>query len=165
MSAFRRLYGAAPWHLLTLLACFALTAYAVSRLLDSPALFRIALWFVGAAVVWDLLLGPAYALADRVLLPLRRVAPRGVPLLNHVRVPALLSSLLLLIWTPLVFQRSEAIYRNKTGLTQDPYLERWVAVTVVLFAASLALWGLRVARGRQPGALAPEPAEAGAPPR
>lgn len=143
---FARAYGAQPWHLLVLLACFALAAYAVSRILDSPSLFSIALWFVGAAVVWDLLVGPAYALADRLLLPLRRVAPRGVSPLNHVRVPALLASLLLLMWAPLVLQRSEGVYRSKTGLTEDPYLDRWLAVTAVLFLVSGLLWGLRVLR-------------------
>ncbi len=139
-SRFGRLYGARPWHLLVLLACFAVTAYAVTRLLgDLPALLRIALWFVGAAVVWDLVLGPLYALADRGLSPLGRVAVRGVGLRNHVRVPALVASLLLVVWAPLIFQRSEGVYRVKAGLVQDPYLERWAGVTVALFALS-ALW-------------------------
>lgn len=147
MSAFRRAYGASPLHLLALLGCFALSAYAVSRLADSPVLLRIAVWFVGAAVAWDLVVGPAYALADRALLvPLRRAAPRGVPLLNHVRVPALLSSLLLLVWLPLVLQRSEGVYRVKTGLDQDGYLGSWLAVTAVLFAGSALLWAARLVR-------------------
>ena len=155
---FRRLYGASPWHLLAVLGCFALTAYVVSRLADSPALLRIALWLVAVAVVWDLVLGPAYALADRVLLaPVRRVAPRGVRLLNHVRVPALLSSVLLLVWLPLVAQRSEGIYRTKTGLTQDAYLGRWLAVTGVLLVVSLLLWALRVVRAGRTAVMTDQP--------
>ena len=146
-SGFGRLYGARPWHLLVLLLCFALSAYAVSRLLgDRTALVRIAIWFVGAAVVWDLVLGPLYALADRGLAPLRRVGLRGVGLRNYVRVPALISSLLLIVWAPLIFQRSEEVYRLKAGLVQDPYLERWAAVTVALFALSTLAYVLAVAR-------------------
>ena len=145
---FRRLYGAAWWHLAALLGCFALTGYAVSRLLDDlPVLLRIAVWFVGAAVVWDLLLGPALALGDRAL---RAALGRArVPVLNYVRVPALLSLLLLLVWLPLIAQRSEQVYRFKSGLTQDPYLERWLAVTAVLWAVSAAAYGLAVLRARR----------------
>lgn len=151
MSArFARLYGARVWHLLVLLALAAVTAYAVSRLLDDPALWRIALWFVGAAVVWDLLLGPAYAAADAGLRAvLGRLRTRGVRPLNYVRVPAALSSLLLLVWAPLILQRSEGVYRAKTGLTQDPYLDRWLVVTAVLFAAAAAAYVVAVLRARR----------------
>ena len=143
----RRLYGAAPWHLLVLLGLLAVTAYTGTRLLGDPALLRIAIWFVGAAVVWDLVLGPLVALADRGL---QAALGRGhVPLLNHVRVPALLSGLLLLLFAPLVLQRSEGVYAAKTGLSQDPYLERWLAVTAVLFAASALAWVVALLRARR----------------
>jgi hypothetical protein len=148
-TRFRRLYGASPWHLVALLGCFALTGYAASRLLDDlPVLVRITIWFVGAAVVWDLLLGPALALADRLLRPLGRLR---VPALNYVRVPGLLSLLLLVVWLPVILQRSEAVFRTKAGLSQDPFLGRWLTVTAVLFAASAAAYGialLRAARRR-----------------
>ena len=148
-SRFGALYGARPWHLLALLACFAITAYAVSRLLgDRTALVRIAVWFVGAAVVWDLVLGPLYALADRGLTPLRRVAVRGVAVRNYVRVPALVSSLLLLVWTPIIFQRSEQIFRSKADLGQDVFLERWAGVTAALFLLSAVAYGIAVLRRR-----------------
>ncbi len=148
-SAFGRLYGARPWHLLALLACFAVTAYAVSRLLDDrPALVRIAVWFVGAAVVWDLVLGPLYLLADRGLRPLERVGLRGVGVRNYVRVPALVSSLLLLVWAPLIFQRSEQVFQLKAGLVQDPYLERWAGVTAALFSLSAVAYAVAVLRRR-----------------
>ncbi len=140
-----RLYGASAWHLLALLGCFALTGYAVSRLRDDPALLRITLWFVGAAVVWDLVAGPLIALVDRLLLPLRS-RPRRVGLLNHVRVPALLSGLLLVVWAPVIFQRSEQTFRLKAGLDQDPYLERWLVITAVLFAMSAAAYAVRLRR-------------------
>lgn len=150
MSAVRSRYGAHLWHLLVLLACFAVTGYAVSRLLgDRTALVRITIWFVGAAVVWDLVLGPLLAAADRGLRPLHRVRLRGVPALNFVRVPALLSGLLLLLWTPLVLRRSEDVYESKSALPIEPYLGRWAAVTVVLVLAAAAAYGLAVLRARR----------------
>jgi hypothetical protein len=143
----RRLYGAAPWHLAALLALLAVTGYAASRLLGDPALLRIAVWFVGAAVVWDVVLGPLLALVDRGL----RAGLRGgrVPPLNFVRVPALLSGALLLVCAPLVLQRSEGVYAAKTGLTQDPYLARWLAVTAVLSLASALAYGVAVRWARR----------------
>jgi hypothetical protein len=154
------LYGAKPWHLLSLLACFALTGYAVSRLFgDSVALVRITIWFVGAAVVWDLLVGPALALGDSALRPVtRRVRVRGVSPLNHVRFPVLLSLLLLMMWTPLVFQRSEQTYQLKSDLRQDPYLERWAAVTGVLLLLGAVAFAVTVLRaGRGSSGEAPDP--------
>lgn len=144
-------YGASGWHLAVLLGCFALTGYSVSRLLgDTSSLLRIGLWFLGAAVVWDLVLAPALALVDRAAQGLlRRVQIGGVSPLNHVRFPALLSLLLLAVFAPLVLQRSEQRYSAKTDLVQDPYLERWLAVTVTLFALSALSYGLAVLRARR----------------
>lgn len=149
-TGFARLYGAHPWHLLSLLACFAVTGYAVTRLLeDTNALLRIAIWFVGAAVVWDFVLGPLMAVGDRGLRPLTGARVHGVSALNFVRFPLGLSLLLLLVWTPLIFQRSEQIYRNKSDLPQDPYLGRWVAVTVGLFVLSGLAYAVAVLRARR----------------
>ena len=149
-TAFARLYGAHAWHLLAMLGLGAVTAYTVSRLLDDPALWRIALWFVGAAVVWDLLLGPLFAGGDAGLRAvLGRVRAGGVRPLNYVRVPAALSSLLLLVWAPLVLQRSEPVYAAKTGLSQDPYLERWLLVSLVLFLLSGLAYAAAVLRARR----------------
>lgn len=143
-GGFARRYGAPPWHLVALLLCFALTAYTVLRLEDDPALLQIALWFLGVAVAWDLLLGPLLALADRAAV--RLPAPRGVPLVNHVRAPALVSGALLLVWAPVILQRSEGVFRTKAGLGQDVFLGRWLTVTAVLFVASAAVWLVRVLR-------------------
>jgi len=93
-------------------------------------------WFVGAAVVWNLVLGPLLALADRGLQPLHRLRVRGVRALNVVRVPALLSALLLLVWAPLVLRRFEGVYEAKSALQIEPYLGRWAGVTVALVAGS-----------------------------
>lgn len=146
-------YGASPWHLVAMGGCLLLSAYAASRIFDNPSLLRIAVWFVGAAIVWDLLLGPLLALVDRALLPLRR-GPGGVALLNHVRVPLLLSALLFLVWAPVILQRSERTFQLKAGLKQDPYLERWLLITLAAFVVSGIVYVVRLRTGRTPVAAA-----------
>ncbi|MFC9653325.1 MULTISPECIES: hypothetical protein [unclassified Streptomyces] len=132
---FRRLYGESPGQLLLLLASFALCGYAGVRLLagDWPL---ILLWFVGAAVLHDLVLVPLYSLGDRAVRALsrpRRPVPRvGV---NHVRVPAFLSLLLLLVYWPLVLRTPEP-YEPATGLDIDVFLGRWLLITAALFLLS-----------------------------
>ena len=80
-----------------LLGCLALGAvYAAHKVAGISAQWpRMLVWFVAAAVLHDLLLFPVYTGLDRVLLVADRAAPRRVPLVNHLRVPAALSALLL----------------------------------------------------------------------
>lgn len=146
---FARAYGAGPLHLLALLACFALAGAAVQHVSHDPLRLRYAVWFVGAAVAHDLLLFPLYALLDRsagsLLRRRRRVPPSGS--VNFVRVPALLSGLLLLVFAPVILRRSQGAYGVASGLDQHVFLGRWLAVTGVLFLASAVLYALR---GRRP---------------
>ena len=151
-SRFVRLYGDRPVHLIALLGCFALTGYTVLRIINDPALTRIAVWFVGAAVVWDLVVGPAFALADRALRPLQRLGGAGrggLRLLNAVRVPAVFSALLFMVWAPQILQRSQGVFRTKTGLSQEAYLGRWLGVTAALFAGSAVVWLIGTLRARR----------------
>lgn len=144
----RRLYGAGPLHLLALVGCFALAAAAASHVAPDPLRLRYLAWFVGAALVHDLLLFPLYALLDRsagALVRRHRAPDRGS--VNWVRVPALLSGLLLLVFAPVILRRSKDAFSLASGLDQDPYLGRWLAVTGALFLASAVLYALR---GRRP---------------
>ena len=145
MPTFRRLYGDRPLQLVTLLGCFLVAAYAASRVIGTPPALRIAVWFVGAAVVWDLVVAPLIALADKGL----QALPGPVAPVNYARVPLALSGLLLVVFAPLILQRSEVPYRDASGLTQDPYLERWLLVTAVLFAAALIAYAVAVLRARR----------------
>ncbi len=152
MTTFRRLYGDRPLHLLVLLGCFLVSGYAASRIVGDPAALRIAAWFLGSAIVFDLVLSPLLALADRGLTALRgrrRLGGGGVSPVNYVRVPALLSGLLLLIYAPVIFQRSEPPYFAASGLDQDPYLDRWLAITAGIFAASLLAYVVARLRARR----------------
>ncbi|MEU9004401.1 hypothetical protein [Streptomyces sp. NPDC048551] len=149
-GAFRRRYGASPLHLLLVLASFALAAYAGVRLLEGDTL-GVALWFVGAALLHDLVLLPSYSLTDRAVQRLFRGssgadsdADAGPPRpgVNYVRVPAFVSGLLLLVWWPLVL-RQVGGYTAATALPADGFLPRWLLITAALFAASAAAFLVR----------------------
>jgi hypothetical protein len=152
MTRFRQLYGDRPLQLITLLGCFAVSGYAASRVFGDAAALSIALWFLGSAIVFDLVLSPLLALADRVLLRLRggrRGPPGRVSRVNYIRVPVLLSGLLLLIYAPVIFQRSEPPYFAASGLEEDPYLERWIAVSAGIFLATALAYAVAVLRRRR----------------
>ena len=131
-----------PFQLLLLAASFALAAYAGVRLLADDW-FGVTLWFVGAALLHDLVLLPLYALADRAVL--RGLgAARHRDLALYVRVPAALSCLLLLVWFPLISGMTARRYRPATGLSPDGFLAHWLLITAVLFGTSALLLAVRL---------------------
>jgi len=159
VSRLRRWYGAPLRHLLALLASFALAGYATAAVAAAGQWRGFALWFGAAIVAHDLLLFPVYSFADRMLRQsLRRragggrsprpagpgagaasAAPAAPPVLNYLRVPAVFSLLLLLVWFPLILGLSSDRYQRASGLSASPYLWRWLAVTGTAFAVS-AVW-------------------------
>ncbi|MFF5701135.1 hypothetical protein ACFY7H_01260 [Streptomyces sp. NPDC012794] len=148
-GAFRRRYGASPLHLLLVLASFALAVYAGLRLLKGDAL-GVALWFVGAALLHDLVLLPLYSMTDRAVRAAFGDAHVGGPLarvgVNHVRVPSFIAGVLLLVWWPLILHRVEH-FTAATGLPSDGFLARWLLITAGLFAASAAVLLARMWQG------------------
>ena len=163
---FLRWYGAGSLHLLTMAGCFALAGYAAAELLPNDAV-GIPVWFVGAVIGHDLILMPLYTLADRSVLVVFRHRPPNlpaVPWINYLRVPVVLSGLLLLIWFPLIF-RLPTRFPVTTTLSLDPYLWHWLAVTGALFLLSATAFALRlgaVRRGTRKRRT-PGPGSAGAP--
>ena len=150
MVPFHRRYGARPGHLALLLACFALAGYAASFLLGDPALLTVLVWFVGAAVVHDLVLFPLYATADRLLTAALPRLPRlRVPIVNHIRVPALGTGLTLLMFLPGIIRQGAVTHLAATGLDQQPYLGRWLLLTAGLFVASGLVYGARLLLARR----------------
>jgi hypothetical protein len=140
-SRFKRLYGARPLHLAGVLACLGVAALAIRRWFDVGAHdARVILtWFVALVLVHDLVLLPAYSLLDRLLS--RHSASRRGPASFararlHIRVPALLSALLLLVFAPLILSRSSGEYAGRSGLSSHAYLGRWLIATACLFALS-----------------------------
>lgn len=144
-----RHYGAGPLHLLALLGSFAFAGYIVDRVTTVSDPIGIGIWFAATLVAHDLVLFPLYSLANRSLeLGARRHPERlpRVPWINHLRVPVLVSAMLLLISFPLVFKIDAADYHSATGLNPDPYLARWLLITAVLFAASAVWYAVRLGR-------------------
>jgi hypothetical protein len=150
-----RLYGDRIFHLLILSAALALGAYTVAVLgvdnLFNPTVWwqSIGVWFALAVIGHDLILFPLYALADR-LLPTSRRPPthrsgaaeklsRRIPLTNYVRIPTMAAALLLLMFYPGIIKQGAPTYHAATGLTQDPFLTRWLLITAALYLTS-ALW-------------------------
>jgi uncharacterized membrane protein len=151
MRRFREGYGAGPIHLLAVLASFAIAAYALSRALDltrNPD--RIVLWLGGSIVAHDLVLFPIYAvlgaLAAGAIVGGKTRSRLRIAALNHLRVPALLSGLLLLVWFPLVADKGERSFMRVSGLSKDVYFGRWLLITAALFGGSALLFLLRLRR-------------------
>lgn len=158
MRWFNRLYGSNPLHLLVTIACFALAGYAADKLADGGDVKGLLIWLVGAVVGHDLILFPVYAIADRSVMTVFRRRPpavltearAGPAWINYLRVPAVLSAILLLIWFPLIFRLPKQFTSDHTALPLTPYLGRWLAVTGALFLLSALTLALRLALGRGP---------------
>lgn len=131
-------YGSSPLHLLAHLAALALAAWALLQALQLGGWERIVLWLVGAIVLHDLVLWPAYTTLDRLA---RRGRPAGLS--NYVRVPVGLSALLLLAFFPVICGKGERTYARVSGQSWEGYAGRWLIVSAVLFAAAGALYLVR----------------------
>jgi hypothetical protein len=146
-ALFKRLYGEHLLHLLVLVGALALVAYTISVLgvqsLFNPTVWwqSIAVWFAVAVIGHDLILFPLYALAERVLprSPTRtdeHAEPRRVPLTNYVRMPTLATGLTFLLFYPGIIEQGVFTYHAATGLTQEPYLDRWLLLTAGFYLSS-----------------------------
>ena len=125
-----RIYGASPLHLAGHLALFAIAAYALGQVLDARGAVNFAVWFVGAILLHDLVLLPAYSGVDRAV---QRAAPRAV---NFVRAPAAVSAVLLLAYFPLILGRADPSFENVAGYSPQGYALRWLVVSGALFLVS-----------------------------
>ena len=141
----RRLYGASLTHAALMLGGAVVVAYAGVRWLQAGA-WHISEWFIGSVVGHDLVLLPAYAAADLLLV---RALSRHRWLVQYIRVPTLLSALLLAIWWPLILRHDPA-RRSQTGLSTAPFLGRWLTISAVIFGtAALAACADAIRRARQ----------------
>lgn len=167
MARFRSAYGDSPLHLLAVLASFAIAGYAFLRIVESPSALGTLVWFAGAAVAHDLIAFPLYS-------ALNLIAHRGiegpedaweerrrVPLINHVRIPAFLGALALLMFFPLILGLDSSNYERDAGLSPDLFLTRWLGLCAALFLGSALIYALRLRRaagGHEDGrAESPEP--------
>jgi hypothetical protein len=135
---FRRVYGASPLHLLALIASFAFAGYAALAWLQ-VGFGAILRWFVISLIGADLVLLPLYTLLDWIAFGGERGRARAararVSAVPFIRIPALLSGLLALVFAPEILALGRD-YRSLTGLGQGVYLGRWLAATAIMFALS-----------------------------
>jgi hypothetical protein len=137
---------------IALLASFTVAGYAAVRLLAGNPI-GIGAWFVGSAIGHDLVLFPLYAGLDAVLVLLLRRYPAwatlgGVSWLNHLWAPAVISGLLLLVWSPLILRLPTA-FHAASGLPAQPFLPHWLAVTAALLLLSAAALVARITTKRR----------------
>jgi len=141
MRRVRVLYGAGPGHLAVLLLSLAVAGYAASIVAGDPLWPWMAVWFVAAVIGHDGVLSPLAAAADAVL---RRLPRRRSTTVNYYRVPMLGAGLTFLVFLPGIIRQGTESNVAATGLDQEPFLGRWALLTLILFAASAAVYAVRV---------------------
>ncbi len=158
MRGFTRLYGANPLHLLGHAGLFFVAGWAIDQVLGGGSIVNWIAWFLGAALLHDLVLLPLYSLLDRGLAGgggnRAARAARRRPWVNFVRVPGAVSGILLLVYFPVILGFSSTNYRNDTGHALAGYTRNWLLIAAGLFIASGLVYVLRVMTRRR---ARPEP--------
>jgi hypothetical protein len=127
-------------------SAFAVAFYALAQIFRAGNVVEFILLFAGAALLHDLILLPAYSLLDRLASAPRHRRARRVPVVNHIRAPALISGVLLLVYFPAILGLTDADYLAATGHHPAGYARNWVEITAVLFAGSALIYWFRVIR-------------------
>lgn len=154
---FAREYGSSPAHLALGLGSFAIAGFAIWQLSALPTLLNVLIWLFGAVIAHDFILLPIYAGIGRGGIAITRWSAGLYPgerevgsieVFNHIRIPALVSGILLLMFFPLIFSVAGERFEVTSGLSTSVYLGRWLTIVAVLFAGSGLLLALRVLRRR-----------------
>lgn len=152
MAAFRRLYGASPLHLLAVLASFAIAGYGFFMIFKAPAPESTLLFFGLAIVAHDMIAFPLYSALNFVAGRTSKaaepdpVAATGVPAINYLRIPFLLSAISFVMFFPLILGLSADRYEASTGLGIDVFLGRWLGICAVAFTVSAILYAVKLRR-------------------
>jgi Na+/melibiose symporter-like transporter len=136
----RKRYGARPLHLLGHLAVFALAAFAFTQMFSGSGVIQLIAWLIGFALLQDLVLIPLYSLIGRGLGRLPG------PSINYVRVPAVISGLLLLVYAPLIFGLGAHTLLFYSGHRPAGYLRNWLLISACLFLISGSVYLIRSRR-------------------
>jgi hypothetical protein len=163
-ARFRRQYGASPLHLLAHLAGFAIIALPLDRIFSGGGgVAALLIWYLGIVIAHDLVFVPAYTGLDRLFratvarLPLP--THTGLPVINHVRAPVVISALLLIIYFPLISGWAEGGYFALSGHQLTHYLRNWLLITAALFLGSGLIYGARVIHAWARPDRGPKPSE------
>jgi hypothetical protein len=157
VTRIRRFYGAQPLHLLATIISFAIVAAGIAGWFQTGSDPRgILLWALGSVVAFEWILMPLAWLLDRIALGSRpeergrrpRLGPRNRA---YLRVPALLSALLLIVFAPLIFRADTADFEATTGIAPPDYLARWLLATAAMFVVSAFAYALSLRRADDGG--------------
>jgi len=153
VTLWRRVYGAGPLHLAGHLIAFGIALFALHRIVAAGHAVDFLAWFLAAAVAHDLLLLPLYSLLDRgAARAVRRHRWRlEGSVINHLRAPAFISGVLLLVYAPEILGLGDTTYLNATGHHLHGYVRNWLLITVALFATSAIVYAGRAIRGGRAG--------------
>lgn len=150
MTGFRARYGAAPLHLLAVVVSVAISGYAAVRIFGGSKPLSVVIWLAGAVLAHDLLAFPVYSLLSRIAFGRagESRSPRIVAAANHIRVPAFLSGIFLLVWFPLIFGLTDR-YEGNSGLAPSGYLAKWLLLSAALFLISSIAYAVRLRVGER----------------
>lgn len=155
LERFRFEYGAQPLHLLAVLTTLALAGYAFLRIFENPSTLGVMIWLGAAVVAHDFIALPLYSALIRVAREgtdtvMGFAAPQFSRIaLNHLRVPAGFSLILMVISLPLIFKFAPDGYLVTLGIPLEGYLQNWLLITAVLFGASGLALAIRIRRSGQ----------------
>ena len=109
--------------------------------------------YLGLVIAHDLIFVPLYAGLDRLMRRCSRHCSSsrrvGIPIINHVRAPLLISALLLLIYSPLILGLSDSYYFALSGHHLEHYLRNWLLITAALLLGSALIYAVRVVAWRR----------------
>lgn len=163
MSRFRQSYGAGPLNLLGHAILIAVAAWALSIMFRAPFApepLNLILWLVGGAIIHDLVFLPAYSAVNVVATKVFK----GSSAINYVRVPVIISGVLLLAFLPRIANRQPGNFERALGHPPPDFLGRWLLITALLFAGSAVVWGVQRLRHGRAG-NPPAPATEGSTPQ
>jgi len=150
ISLFKRVYGTSPLHLLGQLVAFAIAAYAFTQVtkVGSTDTKSLLIWFIGGALLHDLVFLPIYVVLDFIARHgIRDHHPqRRVRAINYIRFPVAISGLLLVTAFPLIIGRSESNYVRLTGEQPPDWFAHWLLATAVVFGVSALAYAVRLRR-------------------
>jgi len=127
-------------------AGFVVAFYALAQIFRGGSVVNFVAWFAGAALMHDLVLLPVYSLLDLAARVPRHHPARRIALVNHIRTPAVISGVLLLVYFPAIIGLTDANYLAATGHHPAGYARNWLEITAALFAGSALVYAIRVIR-------------------
>jgi hypothetical protein len=153
--------GAIVGHDLVLLPLYSVLDRVASSASRRPLAAPAAASAAPAAAPAAALAAPAAALAAPAAAPAAPAAasvPVRSPGWVYVRIPALLSGLLALVFFPEILRLGNQTFHTASGMTQDVYVSRFLLTCGVLFAGSALAYAVSLARAARPAPpAAPSP--------